>query len=251
MQIDLSNKVAIITGAAGRGLGRADALMLGHAGCKVALVDVEDLAETLDILKTSGVTGRGYKCDISNATQTRQTVENILSDLGAVHILVNNASILTTVGMFGEIPIEKWDRDVQVNLIGSANITRAVWPYLMKQSWGRVIFMSSVAGTRGGLGQTSYAATKAGVVGLAKSLALEGARASVTVNAIAPGIIETRAVDFIRPDMRERMKKAIPLRRFGKPEEIAGLITYLCSDYGAYLTGQVYEVDGGTGLFVF
>ncbi|MBF0105641.1 MAG: 3-oxoacyl-ACP reductase FabG [Deltaproteobacteria bacterium] len=252
MKIDLRGKTAIVTGAAGNGLGRADALALGHAGCKVAVIDVADMSQTMSVLKNEDITARAYTCDISNHELVEKTVEQIVTDLGGADVLVNNASILTTVGMFGDIPVEKWNRDIQVNLIGSANMSRAVWPHMHKHKWGRIIFMSSVAGTRGGAGQTSYASTKAGVIGLAKSLAIEGARANITANIIAPGVMETdAAMTFIRGDMLDRMKKSIPMRKFGRPEDIANAITFLCSDQANYITGQVLEVDGGSGLFVF
>lgn len=252
MKIDLSGKLAIITGAAGKGLGRADALALGRAGCMIAILDVADCADTLSILKAEEINARGYACDISDMNAVTKTVEKIVADFGRVDILINNASILSTVGMFSDIPVEKWNRDIQVNLIGSANMSRAVWPHMQKNSWGRMIFMSSVAGTSGGAGQTSYSSTKAGVIGLAKSLALEGARKNITVNAIAPGIMGTEAaMTFIRGDMLERMKKASPMRRLGTPEDIANTITFLCSDQANYITGQVIAVDGGLGLFVF
>lgn len=252
MKINLTGKTALITGAAGNGLGRADAMALGLAGAKVALVDVADLTETLSVLSEAGITAKGYICDISEMANVSSVIKQIEADLGSVDILVNNASILTTVGLFADIPLEKWQRDVQVNLIGSANVTRAVWPSMLKKNSGRVIFMSSIAGTMGGAGQTSYAATKAAVIGLAKSLAIEGARNGITVNAIAPGVMETEAVSqFIRDDMRERMKKKPALRRFGKPEEIAATVTFLASEQAAYITGQVITVDGGSGLFTF
>jgi len=252
MQIDLSGKVAVVTGAAGKGLGRADALALGRSGCKIAVVDVVDSAETLEVLSKEGIEAKGYVCDIADADVVHKTVEAVVADLGSVDVLINNASILSTVGMFQDIPLDKWNRDIQVNLIGSANMSRAVWPHLVEKNWGRIVFMSSIAGTRGGAGQTSYAATKAGVIGLAKSLALEGARANITVNAVAPGIMDTEsAMKFIRSDMLDRMKRSIPMRRFGTPEEIANTITFLCSKQASYITGQVFEIDGGSGLFVF
>lgn len=251
MNISLPNKVAIITGAAAHGLGRADAMALGLSGCKIAVLDVADLAETVALLTEKGIEAKGYTCDISNWDQVQSVVQRIVADFGTVHILVNNASILTTVGGIQDIPVDKWNRDIQVNLIGSANVSRAVWPHLLNNKWGRVVFMSSIAGTRGGFGQTSYSATKAGVIGLAKSLALEGARFNVTSNCIAPGIMQSQAaMTLIRPDMLERMKKGIPMRRFGEVEDIASTVTFLCSEQSAYITGQVIEVDGGSGLFV-
>lgn len=251
MHIDLKGRVAVITGAAKQGLGRAHAQTLGRAGCRVAIIDIQDQAETLALLTQDGVKVRAYSCDISQQDGVKKTVQDIVKDFGTIHILVNNASILTTVGMFAEIPVEKWDRDIEVNLVGSANMSRAVWPHLLKNKWGRIVFISSIAGTRGGSGQTSYAASKAGVIGLAKSLALEGARHNITVNAIAPGVIQTHVLNFIRADMLERMRKSIPMQRFGEPEDIANAVTFLCSEQARYITGQVLEVDGGSGLFVF
>lgn len=251
MNIILQNKIAVITGAAAHGLGRADALALGQSGCKIAVLDVADLTETLALLSKEGIEAKGYRCDISDWNQVQEAVKAIVADFGTIHILVNNASILTTVGAIQDIPIEKWNRDIQVNLMGSANMTRAVWPHLLSNKWGRVVFMSSIAGTRGGFGQTSYSATKAGVIGLAKSLALEGARYNVTANCVAPGIMQSQAaMTMIRPDMLERMKKGIPMRRFGEVSDIANTVTFLCSEQAGYITGQVIEVDGGSGLFV-
>lgn len=252
MKIDLSNQVAIITGAAGAGLGRAHAQMLGLAGCKIAIVDIADASETLSFLNNLGITAKAYKTDIASSDSVQNTIRQILADFGGVHILVNNASILNTIGLFADMPEDKFNRDVQVNLIGTANITRAVWPHLLAQKSGRVVFISSIAGLRGGGGQASYAATKASVIGLAKSLAIEGARSNITVNAVAPGVVETpTAMTMIRDDMKERMKKSVPMRRFATPEDIANTVCFLCSQQASYITGQVITVDGGSGLFVF
>lgn len=251
MDYGIKDRVAVITGAAGDGLGRADALALAECGAKIAVLDIAPLDETLKILIQKGAVAKGYSCDISNNDQVINVVDQIKKDLGPVGILVNNASILSTVGMFSEIPADRWNRDIEVNTIGTANITRAVWADMMEQKWGRIVMMSSIAGTMGGLGQSSYSASKASVIGLAKTLALEGARSNITANVIAPGVIETAIVGFIREDMRERMKKACPMKRFGKPTEIADTIAFLCSERASYITGQVIAVDGGTGLFVF
>lgn len=252
MKTDLKDKVAIITGAAGKGLGRADCLALGRAGAAIAILDIVDSSQAVATLEKEGIRAKGYVCDISDMAAVTKTVALIEKDLGVVDILVNNASILTTVGMFCDIPIEKWNRDIQVNLVGSANVTRAVWSGMLRKKWGRVVFMSSIAGTRGGGGQTSYSATKAGVIGLAKSLAIEGARFDITVNAVAPGVMQSEAaMTLIRPDMLERMKARIPSRKLGTVEQIADTVTFLCSPQASYITGQVIEVDGGSGLFVF
>lgn len=252
MKIDLSGRVAVVTGAAGQGLGRADCIALANAGASIAVVDVADCSQTVELLKSQNKKVRGYQCDIADVVAVTEVANRILEDFGKVDILINNASILTTLGMIQDIPVEKWNRDIQVNLIGSANMTRALWPALQKNKWGRVIFMSSIAGTRGGAGQTSYAATKAGVIGLTKSLALEGARHNITVNAIAPGVMQSAAaMDLIRSDMLERMKRKVPSQRLGCVEDIAHTITFFVSEQASYITGQVLEVDGGMGLFVF
>lgn len=252
MDYGIQNKVALVTGAASDGLGRADALVLAQCGAKVAIVDILQALETVDLIQKQGSVANDYVCDISKPDQVETTVCQIQKDMGPVSILVNNASILTTVGMFGDIPIQKWNRDIEVNTIGTANITRAVWPQMMEQKWGRIVMMSSVAGTLGGLGQTSYATTKASVIGLAKSLALEGARFNITANVIAPGIIKSKmAMEGLRGDMLERMKKTTAMRRFGEPEEIANTVAFLCSEQAGYITGQVISVDGGLSLFVF
>lgn len=252
MKIDLSQKVAVVTGAASNGLGRAHAMALGQAGAQIVILDVLPASETVQALAAEGIQAKGYVCDISNVDDVRKTIDQVIEDFKHIHILVNNASILTTVGLFADIPEKQWKRDVEVNLIGSANVSRAVWPHMVRQGWGRLIFISSIAGIRGGSGQTSYSSTKAGVIGLAKSLALEGAKSGITANAVAPGIMETEtAMKFIRDDMLERMKRAIPLRRFGKPSDVANTVTFLSSEQASYITGQVLTVDGGSGLFVF
>lgn len=252
MQINLKNKTAVITGAAGAGLGRAHAQILGQAGCQIAIVDIADATETLSHLKNLGIMAKAYQTDIANTDSVQTTVTQILKDFGGIHILVNNASILNTIGLFADMPEDKFNRDVQVNLVGTANITRAIWPHWLAQKSGRVVFISSIAAVRGGGGQASYAATKAAVVGLAKSLASEGARSGITVNAVAPGVVETpTAMTMIRDDMKERMKKSVPMRRFATPEDIANTVCFLCSEQASYITGQVITVDGGSGLFVF
>ena len=248
----LNGKRALITGASGDGLGRAHALALGSLGCEIVLLDIVNCQETVKILKENQIQACYFECDIADHEAVQKTINSIFDSVGQIDILVNNASILTTVGMFPDISIEKWNRDIQVNLIGSANVTRCVWPKLLQQKWGRVIFMSSIAGTLGGAGQTSYATSKSGVIGLAKSLALEGAKSNITVNCIAPGVIGSKAVHgFIREDMLKRMEKKAAMRRLGDMKEIAQTLCFLASEESSFLTGQVITVDGGASLFTF
>ncbi|MBX7149166.1 SDR family oxidoreductase [bacterium] len=248
----IKGKVAVVTGAAGDGLGRADVLALAKCGAKIAVVDINPADETVKLASELGATAKSYTCDISKEDQVKAAIEKIRSDLGPIQILVNNASILTTVGKFEDIPTERWNRDVEINTMGTANVTRAVWPDMQKAQWGRIVMMSSIAGTYGGLGQSSYSATKASLIGLAKTLALEGARLGITANVIAPGVIKSQmAMNGLRGDMLERMKKATAMRRFGELNEIADTVTFLCSQQSSYVTGQVIHVDGGLGLFVF
>lgn len=252
MDFGLRGKVAIVTGAAGEGLGRAHALALAKEGVKLALFDIVPSDESVTAVKTVGGEAKSFLCDISKASEVARAIAEVSESFGATDILINNASILTTVGMFGDIPPEKWERDVAVNLLGTTHICRAVWPGMLKKKWGRIVMISSFAGTHGGAGQTSYAATKAAVIGLAKSLALEGARANITVNSVAPGVIASRAVTtMIRSDMLDRMKMKAAMRRLGETEEIGNVVAFLCSEQASYITGQVIEVDGGAGLFTF
>jgi NAD(P)-dependent dehydrogenase (short-subunit alcohol dehydrogenase family) len=253
MDYGIKDKVAVVTGAAGDGLGRADAMALAAEGAKVAVIDIRSCDETVKLLKEQGATAAGYECDLSDEAQVRDTVKKIQAELGDVSILVNNASILSTIGMFEQIPTKNWNRDVEVNVMGTANITRAVWPMMLKNKWGRVVCMASIAGTHGGAGQSSYSTTKSAMIGFGKSLALEGARSNITANVIAPGVIKSEIVTggLMREDMLKRMSNATAMRRFGEMSELAHVVVFLCSEQSSYLTGQVIHVDGGMGLFVF
>jgi 3-oxoacyl-[acyl-carrier protein] reductase len=164
---------------------------------------------------------------------------------------VNNAGTLDHVGQLENQSPELWERDLRVNLTGAFNCARAVWPHMKERGWGRIVNMASVAGTLGGFGQASYATTKAGLIGLTKTLALEGARHGITANAVVPGIIGTEAFRFGNPDMNERMVKRTALRRAGEPQDIANAIAFLCSDLAGYVTGVELNVSGGIELFTF
>jgi 3-oxoacyl-[acyl-carrier protein] reductase len=275
LEIDLSGRVAFVTGGS-RGLGRADALTLARAGADVVIADLlveSELSEDTDrygalatVARTQGLVhteetaeeiraiGRrafAIRCDVTDAEQVTAAVERTLSELGAVDILVNNAGTLDHVGQLADQKPELWERDLRVNLTGAFNCARAVWPQMRERGWGRIVNMASVAGTLGGFGQASYSTTKAGLLGLTKTLALEGARHGITCNAIVPGIIGTEAFRFGNPEMNERMVKRTAVRRPGEPQDIANAIAFLCSDLAAYITGVGLNVSGGIELFTF
>ncbi len=191
------------------------------------------------------------KMDVTNREQIREVFASIKKDFGSIDILVNNAGTLDHIGQIEHQSDELWDRDLRVNLTGAFNCTKAVWPYMREQSWGRVIYMASVAGTLGGFGQASYASTKASLIGLGKSMALEGARFGITANIIAPGIIGTEAWKMGDAKMNDRMVLRTAMRSAGEPEDIANAIAFLCSPEARYITGQVLTVAGGIDLFVY
>jgi 3-oxoacyl-[acyl-carrier protein] reductase len=276
IEIDLSGRVALVTGGS-RGLGRADALTLAQAGADVVIADIQVESETTDeeaerygplaqVARAQGLVyteatakeiqalGRraaAVKCDVTDRDQVAATVARCVEDFGSVDILVNNAGTLDHVAQIGDQSPDLWERDLRVNLTGAVNCAQAVWPYMRERGWGRIVNMASVAGTLGGFGQASYSTTKAGLLGLTKSLALEGARHGITVNAIVPGIIGTEAFNFGNPEMNERMVKRTALRRPGEPQDIANAIAFLCSDLAAYITGVGLNVSGGIELFTF
>jgi 3-oxoacyl-[acyl-carrier protein] reductase len=275
IEIDLSGRVALVTGGS-RGLGRADALTLARAGADIVIADIlvesDDSGEaerygplaqaaraqglvrteaTAEEIHSMGRRALALKCDVTDSSQVGQAVARAVDELGSVDILVNNAGTLDHVGQIENQEPELWKRDLSVNLTGAFNCCQAVWPYMKEREWGRIVNMASVAGTLGGFGQASYATTKAGLLGLTKSLALEGARHGITVNAIVPGIIGTEAFHFGNPEMNERMIKRTAMRRTGEPEDIASAIAFLSSDLASYITGVELNVSGGIELFTF
>jgi 3-oxoacyl-[acyl-carrier protein] reductase len=237
IEIDLSGRVAIVTGGS-RGLGRADALTLERAGATVVTLDIEEPNTT-------------HTCDVSDRAQVDDAVRRTVEEHGSVDILVNNAGTLDHLGQFPDQQEKLWERDLRVNLTGSFNCAQAVWPHMQERGWGRIVNMASVAGTLGGFGQASYSTTKAGLLGLTRTLALEGARHGITCNAIVPGVIGTEAFEFVAPEMKERMVKRTALRRLGEPQDVANAIVFLCSDLASYITGVALNVSGGIELFTF
>ena len=206
---------------------------------------------TAEQIRKLGRRSLALKCDVTDEEQVEAAVRQTVGELGSVDILVNNAGTLDHLGQLVDQSPELWERDLRVNLTGAFNCSRAVWPHMKERGWGRIVNMASVAGTLGGFGQASYSTTKAGLIGLTKTLALEGARYGITANAIVPGIIGTEAFDFGNPEMNERMIRRTALRRTGKPEDIANAIAFLCSDLAGYITGVELNVSGGIELFTF
>jgi 3-oxoacyl-[acyl-carrier protein] reductase len=270
IEIDLSGRVALVTGSS-RGIGRADALALAHAGADVVLADVQlesgpgadelgPLAQaaraqglvyteqTAEEIRALGRRAVAVRCDV---TDPEQVAAAVASELGPPDVLVANAGTLDHVARLEDQTPGLWERDLRVNLTGAFNCAQAVWPAMVERGWGRIVTMSSVAGTLGGFGQASYAATKAGLLGLTKTLALEGARHGITANAIVAGIVGTEAFGFGNPEMNERMIRRTALRRTGTPEEVASVVAFLCSDLASYVTGAAIPVTGGIDLFTF
>lgn len=275
---DLSGKVAVVTGGS-RGLGRADCLALARAGADVVVTDIlvesdpalDKAAEsaqsalaqvftsqqmvyserTSEEIRQMGRRSAAMKLDVTNRDQVREVFSAIKQEFGSIDILVNNAATLDHVAQIEHQNDDLWDRDVRVNLTGAYNCTKAAWPYMREQGWGRVVYMASVAGTLGGFGQASYAATKSAVIGLGKSMALEGSRFGITANIVAPGVIATEAWKMTDAKMRDRMVLRTALRSAGEPEDIATTIVFLCSPEARYITGQVIAVAGGIDLFVY
>jgi NAD(P)-dependent dehydrogenase (short-subunit alcohol dehydrogenase family) len=249
VDLGLRDRVAIVTGAA-RSLGRADAEVLAQEGCRVAVLDLnaEGAAEAAAEITTRGGVARGYACDVRNAEQVGQVVAAVERDLGPVAICVNNAGFIYTVGQLKDTRLEDWETNLAINLTGTFNVTKAVADGMRERRWGRIVCMASIAGLMGGFGQTAYATTKMGVVGFAKSVALEGARHNVTCNVIAPGIVGPNAK--LSP-MYDRMVKRVAMQREGEPEDIAWAVAFLCSERARYITGAVLSVTGGMDLFTF
>ncbi len=241
----LEGKVAIVTGGT-RGIGRAVAAALAHEGAAVTLC-ARDLAQTEKVaadLRASGAQVLAVKADVAQASEVEEMVEACLARFDRVDILVNNAGI-TRDGLLLRMKDEDWEAVLNVNLRGVFYCTRAALRPMIKQRAGRIINITSVVGVMGNPGQSNYAASKAGIIGLTKAVAKEVVSRGITVNAVAPGFIETDMTESLSPELKAQMLAQIPLGRFGKPEEVAALVLFLASDRAAYITGQVLHINGG------
>lgn len=242
----LPGKVVLITGAS-RGIGRAIAQRFAQEGAHVAftyLSSVEKGQALEDELKTFGTTVKGYRSDASDYKAAEELVNQVVSDFGKLDVLINNAGI-TKDGLLMRMSEEQWDTVINVNLKSVFNLTKAAIKPMMKAKAGSIINLTSVVGIRGNAGQANYAASKAGIIGFTKSVALELGSRNIRSNAIAPGFIETEMTGEINEKAIDEWKQSIPMKRGGTPEEVADCAIFLASDLSRYITGQVVQVDGG------
>ncbi|MDE6559819.1 MAG: 3-oxoacyl-[acyl-carrier-protein] reductase [Muribaculaceae bacterium] len=245
----LAGKTALVTGAA-RGIGKALALKFAAEGANVAFTDLaidENGKQTEQELKDLGVKAKGYASNAADFAQTEEVVKLIKEDFGSIDILVNNAGI-TKDGLMMRMSEAQWDAVIAVNLKSAFNFIHAVLPIMMRQRSGSIINMASVVGVHGNAGQANYAASKAGLIALAKSIAQEVGSRGIRANAIAPGFIETAMTAALPEEVRADWCKKIPLRRGGHVEDIANVALFLASDMSSYVTGQVIQVDGGMNM---
>lgn len=244
----LENKIAIITGG-GSGIGKATALRFADEGAHVIIWDVVDAKgeETLAELKTRGSNAVYYHVDTTDKEQIAKATEDVVSRFGRIDILINNAGI-TKDSTLLKMTDEQWERVIDVNLNGVYHCTRAIAPIMVQNNYGRIINASSVVGLFGNFGQTNYAATKAGLIGMTQTLSKELGRKGITVNAVAPGFIATEMIRLMPEDVLAGMEAKVPVKRLGQPEEVAALYAFLASDEAAYINGAVVRIDGGIGL---
>lgn len=244
----LAGKIAIVTGA-GQGIGRAIAQRLAADGAHVVVNSASEANSraTADAIVAAGGVATPRAGDVGDAAFCGSLVDQTVKDLGGIHILVNNAGI-TRDGLIMRMKDEDWDAVIATNLKSAFLLSRAATRPMMKQRWGRILNITSIVGIIGNPGQANYCASKAGMIGLTKSLAKELASRNILVNAIAPGFIQTRMTDELNDEQKKAMLDVIPLARFGTPEDIAGIGAFLCTDDAAYITGQVFEVTGGLGM---
>ena len=242
----LEGKTALSTGAA-RGIGKAIALKFAAEGANIAFTDLAVNEETEQEIAALGVKAKSYSSNAADFAQTEEVVKAVKEEFGSIDILVNNAGI-TKDGLMLRMTEQQWDAVIAVNLKSAFNFIHACVPVMMRQRGGSIINMASVVGVHGNAGQANYAASKAGLIALAKSIAQEMGPKGIRANAIAPGFIETAMTAALPDEVREQWKQKIPLRRGGQVEDIANVATFLASDLSSYVSGQVIQVDGGMNM---
>ena len=243
----LKGKTAVVTGGY-QGIGMEIAKKLGENGADVAVLDIspaENAAEVIGVLEGFGVKAKAYQCDVSDFEATKAVFKDIVADFGHIDILVNNAGITRDKLLLG-MKESDFDSVINVNLKGVFNTIKQVYPLFAKQKSGKIVNLSSVSGLMGNAGQVNYSASKAGVVGITKSVAKELASRGVCCNAIAPGFIRTKMTERFNED--EKLIDSLPMKRMGEPEEVAELVLFLCSDKSNYITGEVIRIDGGLAM---
>lgn len=245
IHVDLSGRVAIVTGAS-QGIGRAIAVVLAGAGARVACIarNVDKLQQTAEAITSAGGTAEVFACDVTNSESVQRVVDEVVEKWEKLDIVVNNAGI-TRDTLIPRMEDADWDDVISTNLRGTFLFTRAATRPMMQKRYGRIINISSVSGLSGNPGQANYSASKAGVIGMTRTVARELAGRKITVNAVAPGFIETEMTAALGPVVLDEVKKRIPAKRVGQAEEIAYAVLFLASDAAAYITGQVLTVDGG------
>jgi 3-oxoacyl-[acyl-carrier protein] reductase len=247
-------RVALVTGGSG-GLGSVHCMSLAAAGFKVAVAahtHVEKAKSVVAQITKMGKQSMALQMDVANVDEVETNIRSVEKTLGPIDVLVNNAaSGIVRAATIVKTKIQDWSHDLGVNLTGPYNTIKACLPGMMERGFGRIINISSIAGTMGGAGQCSYSTTKAGLIGLTKSVALESARKGVTCNAIVLGIVDGGAFHEVTPEFQERIAKSLAMRRAGTPQEISNVIVFLASQEASYITGEAIEVSGGASLFVF
>ncbi|MCC7385012.1 MAG: SDR family oxidoreductase [Deltaproteobacteria bacterium] len=246
MDLGLTGKIALVTGGS-RGIGRAAAMTLAKAGCDVAISYVANEAaaqETVTAIEGAGGKARAYRFDVADAAATKKSIDEIVKAHGGLHILVANAGIAVD-GLAMRFKDEDLERVFRTNVFGAYNSAKAAIYPMMKAKWGRIIFMGSVVGEMGNVGQSAYAGSKAALDGVARSLAREVASRNITANVIAPGFIETEMTGRMTEEMKNALIESIPLGSIGRADDVADLVAFLVSERARYITGQVIHVNGG------